>query len=114
MKKIGDEDVLRSLIQQVLELNLGEEGAREGVLYYDKTAGEALVRRGIVVRSAGGRLTLTKPALLQILKTAVADATDALLHEEPTEEPWPQPAYPDAPEDRLILLSSGPALRSKR
>jgi hypothetical protein len=109
----SDKEVLHALIQQVLELNLGEQGAREGVLYGDKNAGESLVERGIATRFVSGRLRLTKPALLQILKVAIDDATTALLVKDPPAEPWPQPPYPDAPEERLILLTTGPALRGK-
>lgn len=109
------ETVLRTLIGQVLELDIGEEGSREGVLYNDRAAGKDLVRRGIATQSATGRLTLTRPALLRILRAAVDAATADLLAHDPPAEDWPGPSYPGAPEaTRLLMLHGEPALRGGR
>ena len=116
MSKRTDEEVLRNAIEQVVTIDLTHRhGWREGTGWHlglpemkpDMQAGEALVQRGVLLRDAHGRLTLSEAALLRILTVAIDSAVRDLLTSDPPAATLPKDEYSyDDGQDREILISS--------
>lgn len=120
-----DEDVLRHAVESVLTADLTEEhGWREGTGYHlglpkcepDMLAGEGLVRRGIMVRSEGGRLTLSEAAVVRLFRVALDAAVADLMANDPPDEKLPTDEYDYENEGpgRLISLRGELTVRGWR
>lgn len=94
----SDEGILRNSLKQVIKADLTREhGWREGTEYHlgppkyspDKSAGESLVKRGILARDSNNRLRLSEAALARALRVAIDAAVADLIANEPPKEHLP-------------------------
>lgn len=116
----NDIDVLRRSIEQVVKIDLSRgSGWREGTSYHlglpemrpDMTAGESLVRRGILRRDERGNLTLSEAALLRILSVAIDSAVADLLANDPPDGTLPElPEWSEEEDNARLIQLDGEAV----